>query len=172
MGDAMNSFRHWVGYALVTVALWGVWGALAGLSAQHGFPDTLGYCVWSLTMIPPALFGLARNGWKLDRSPAAMILLAQAYGYAGHKEKVLPLLENAASVGTYVCPYESAAAYLSIGDTEHAMTLLDEAVVKRSNCLIFLRGDPRLNPIRQHPHFQVLLNRVGFDDVAVASYKR
>ena len=47
---------NWVLYSLVTVALWGVWGALAGLSAQHGFPDTLVYCVWSLTMIPPALY--------------------------------------------------------------------------------------------------------------------
>lgn len=52
------------------------------------------------------------------------------------------------------------------------MTLLDEAVVKRSNCLMFLRNDPRLEPIRQHPHYQVLLSRVGLDDVAVASYKR
>ncbi len=27
-------------------------------------------------------------------------------------------------------------------------------------------------PIRQHPHFAVLLNRVGLDEVAVASYKK
>jgi drug/metabolite transporter (DMT)-like permease len=64
--------RNWVGYALITVLLWGVWGALAGLSAQRGFPDTLVYCVWSLTMIPPALFVLARNGWRLDFSPRAV----------------------------------------------------------------------------------------------------
>jgi drug/metabolite transporter (DMT)-like permease len=67
--------RNWVVYALVTVVLWGVWGALAGLSAQHGFPDTLVYCVWALTMIPPALIVLARNGWKLDVSAGAI-----AYG--------------------------------------------------------------------------------------------
>jgi len=65
--------RNWVVYALVTVALWGVWGALAGLSSQHGFPDTLVYCVWALTMIPPALFILARAGWKLDFSPQAIV---------------------------------------------------------------------------------------------------
>lgn len=115
---------------------------------------------------------LAEHGAQLDGSPVALIMLAQAYGHAGQKEKVLPLLEKAASAGTYVCPYESAAAYLSIGDTERAITLLDEAVAKRSNCLIFLRIDPRLQPIRSHPHFQVLLNRVGLDDVAVVSYKR
>lgn len=67
--------RAWLGYALVTVVLWGVWGALSGLSAQRDFPETLVYCVWALTMIPPALFILWRNGWKLDRSPKAV-----AYG--------------------------------------------------------------------------------------------
>ncbi|MFC4314109.1 winged helix-turn-helix domain-containing protein [Steroidobacter flavus] len=115
---------------------------------------------------------LAEKGAELDGSPVALIMLAQAYGYAGQKEKVLPLLEKAASVGTYVCPYESAAAYLSIGDEGRAVTLLDDAVAKRSNCLMFLRTDPRMEPIRQHPHYPVLLNRVGLDDIAVASYKR
>ena len=59
---------------------------------------------------------LAERGAQQDGSTVALIMLAQAYGYAGQKEKVLPLLEKAASAGTYVCPYESAAAYLSIGD--------------------------------------------------------
>jgi drug/metabolite transporter (DMT)-like permease len=67
--------RPWLAFALATVVLWGVWGALAGLSAEHGFPDTLVYCVWALTMIPPALYILWRNGWKLERSPRAV-----AYG--------------------------------------------------------------------------------------------
>jgi tetratricopeptide (TPR) repeat protein len=115
---------------------------------------------------------LAEHGAELDGSPVALIMLAQAYGYAGQKDKVLPLLEKAAAPGTYLCPYESAAAYLSIGDEERAITLLDEAVAKRSNCLIFLRNDPRLEPVRDLPHFPVLLHRVGLDDVAVASYKR
>jgi len=64
---------NWIVYALVTVVLWGVWGALTGLSSQHGFPDTLVYCVWSLTMIPPAIVVLAKDGWKLDRTPRAVI---------------------------------------------------------------------------------------------------
>ncbi|HKS54611.1 MAG TPA: winged helix-turn-helix domain-containing protein [Steroidobacteraceae bacterium] len=115
---------------------------------------------------------LAERGAEIDGSPVALIMLAQAYGFAGQKEKVLPLLEQAASAGTYICPYESAAAYISIGDTERAITLLDDAVAARSNCLMFLRNDPRLEPLRQHPHFPVLLHRVGLDDEAVASYKK
>jgi tetratricopeptide (TPR) repeat protein len=115
---------------------------------------------------------LAEHGAQVDGSPVAMIILAQAYGYAGQKEKVVPLLEKAASEGTYTCPYESAAAYVSIDDKERAISLLNDAVEKRSNCLIFLRNDPRLKVLRADPRYDVLLARVGLDDAAVASYKR
>ncbi len=115
---------------------------------------------------------LAERGAELDGSPVALIMLAQAYGYAGKTEKVLPLLEKAASAGTYTCPYESAAAYLSLSDTERALSLLNDAVEKRSNCLMFLRTDPRMEVLRQDPRYAVLLARVGLDDAALASYKR
>jgi DNA-binding winged helix-turn-helix (wHTH) protein/TolB-like protein/Tfp pilus assembly protein PilF len=115
---------------------------------------------------------LAERGAAIDSSPVALIMLAQTYGHAGQKEKVQPLLDQAASAGTYTCPYESAAAYLSIGDKERALTLLNEAVDKRSNCLMFLRTDPRLQPLREDARYKVLLTRVGLDDIAVASYKR
>lgn len=64
--------RGWLSFALATTLLWGIWGALTGMSIERGFPETLIYVVWSLTMIPPALIVLARAGWKLDTSPAAI----------------------------------------------------------------------------------------------------
>lgn len=59
---------HHVGliFALVTTALWGVWGAFAGRPAENGFPETLIYVVWALTMIAPALYALERLHWKLE----------------------------------------------------------------------------------------------------------
>ena len=69
--------RAWLWYAIATLLLWGFWGAFTGVSAQRGFPDTLVYCVWSLTMIPPALVALGRTGWRLDRDPGSI-----AYGLA------------------------------------------------------------------------------------------
>ena len=64
--------RGWLFNALATVVLWGIWGAFSGLAPQNGFPETLVYCVWSLTMIPPALIVLRLANWKLDRSPTAI----------------------------------------------------------------------------------------------------
>jgi uncharacterized membrane protein len=65
--------RPWLVYALVTTGFWGVWGAFTGLPANHGFPETLIYAVWALTMIPPALFALRRVGWRLQHDARSMI---------------------------------------------------------------------------------------------------
>ena len=119
---------------------------------------------------------LAEKGRLLEDSPLAQIILAQAYGYNGQKSEVRPLLEKAANSGVYTCPYESAVGYLTVGDTDTAMALLEQAYQKRSNCLVFLRVDPRLKPIRESPrhreHYLDLLARVGLDDARVKAYPR
>ncbi|HEV2272095.1 MAG TPA: EamA family transporter [Steroidobacteraceae bacterium] len=61
-------------YALVTTLFWGVWGAFAGMPADHGFPETLIYVVWAITMIPPALYALGRSGWKLPTDRRSVLL--------------------------------------------------------------------------------------------------
>ncbi|ESQ85124.1 hypothetical protein AEAC466_05280 [Asticcacaulis sp. AC466] len=65
--------KRWLVYALGVVGLWGVWGAFTGISAQKGFPETLTYCVWAVTMILPAIYVLAKAGWTLDHSPRAIL---------------------------------------------------------------------------------------------------
>ena len=58
--------RPWLIYAIVTTVFWGIWGALIELPQKSGFPATLGYVVWALTMIPPALVALKIINWKLE----------------------------------------------------------------------------------------------------------
>ena len=70
--------EHWLAYALVTTLFWGVWGALIELPEKRGFPATLGYVVWSLTMIPCALVALSAVGWKLETDARAVALGAAA----------------------------------------------------------------------------------------------
>jgi drug/metabolite transporter (DMT)-like permease len=61
-------------YALLTTVFWGVWGAYAGLPTQHGFPETLVYVVWALTMIPPALYAWHRTGWAFQADGRSLYL--------------------------------------------------------------------------------------------------
>src|SRR6478752_10876080 len=74
--------KAWLVYALITVATWGVWGVYSGAPAQHGFPDTLVYCVWALTMVAPALFVFARIGWRLPVNGRS-VLLGSLVGFLG-----------------------------------------------------------------------------------------
>lgn len=74
MNSAVKSkSRSWFAYAFITTVFWGVWGALIEIPEKAGFPATLGYCVWALTMIIPAFFALRNNGWKLDKDRKAIV---------------------------------------------------------------------------------------------------
>lgn len=57
----------WLFYAIITTLFWGIWGAFIDFPQKSGFPETLIYVVWSLTMIIPAVIALKRIKWKLDR---------------------------------------------------------------------------------------------------------
>lgn len=77
--------RLWLIYALATTIFWGVWGALIGLPTENGFPETLVYCVWALTMIPPAFVVLRLAKWKLeyDRKSILYGLIIGVFGAGG-----------------------------------------------------------------------------------------
>src|SRR5438552_5606307 len=92
--------KPWFIYALVTTLFWGVWGAFAEFPTRHGFPETLVYVVWALTMIPPALYALNRVGWKVRRDPKS-IYLGALIGLSGAGGQML--LFHAVHVGpTYL----------------------------------------------------------------------
>jgi drug/metabolite transporter (DMT)-like permease len=88
--------NSWLHYALLTTLAWGVWGAFTGLPSEHGFPDTLTYVVWALTMIAPAIWALARmkTGLRRDRRS---VLLGLAIGLLGAGGQML--LFRAVSLG-------------------------------------------------------------------------
>jgi drug/metabolite transporter (DMT)-like permease len=60
----------------------GVWGALIFIPEKNGFPPTLGYIVWTLTMIPASIIALMINKWKLE-SDMRSILLGSSVGFLG-----------------------------------------------------------------------------------------
>jgi uncharacterized membrane protein len=66
--------KPWLIYALITTGFWGVWGAFADFPTRHGFPETLVYAVWALTMIPPALYAMQRVGWRIRRDAKSIVL--------------------------------------------------------------------------------------------------
>jgi len=60
-----TSNKNWLIFAGITTVFWGVWGAFIEIPEKNGFPATLGYSVWALTMLIPAFISLKRINWKI-----------------------------------------------------------------------------------------------------------
>ena len=63
----------WLFYAIITTAFWGIWGATIEIPEKAGFPASLAYIVWALTMIIPAFFALRIINWKLETGKKAIV---------------------------------------------------------------------------------------------------
>ncbi len=70
----IRSSRLWLVYAMITTVFWGIWGAFIEIPEKAGFPATLGYVVWSLTMIPCAMAALHIIKWKPETDKRSIFL--------------------------------------------------------------------------------------------------
>ena len=103
----------WLHYALLTTLTWGVWGAFTDVPSEHGFPDTLIYVVWALTMIAPAIWALRKANMSLQRDRRS-VLLGLAIGLLGAGGQML--LFRAVTLGpTYlIFPIVSLSPVITI----------------------------------------------------------
>ncbi len=74
--------KLWLLYALTTTIFWGIWGAFIEIPEKAGFPATLGYIIWALTMIPCAIVALMIIKWKLE-TDLRSVLLGSTIGLLG-----------------------------------------------------------------------------------------
>ena len=77
--------KNWLVYASVTTIFWGIWGAFIEIPEKAGFPATLGYSIWAITMIPCSLVALYFVDWRLERDIRSILLgsLAGLLGAGG-----------------------------------------------------------------------------------------
>lgn len=58
--------KLWLIYTILTTIAWGIWGALIEIPQKAGFPATLGYSVWALTMVPCSIIALKLIRFRFD----------------------------------------------------------------------------------------------------------
>jgi serine/threonine-protein kinase len=89
--------------------------------------------------------------------------MGHVYAVAGEKreaEKVMRELQQE-STRRFISPFEVAIIYIGLGQLEPAFEWLERAYRERSDLLIYLRVDPRLDSIRSDSRFERLAARVG-----------
>ena len=74
--------KKWFFFALTTTLFWGIWGALIEMPEKAGFPATLGYTVWALTMVPCAVAALWIVRWKIEHD-CRSVAMGSAIGFLG-----------------------------------------------------------------------------------------
>src|SRR4051795_1412081 len=118
--------KPWLIYALFTTLLRGVWVAFAVFPTRRVLAETLVYVVWTLTMIPPALYAMQRVGWRGQRNGKSM-LLGSLIGFTGAGGQML--LFHAVHTGpTYlIFPVIALSPVVTIG---LSMAFLRERVTR------------------------------------------
>ncbi|MFP3939340.1 MAG: tetratricopeptide repeat protein [Thermoanaerobaculia bacterium] len=64
--------------------------------------------------------------------------------------------------GHYQAPYDVALEHAALGEVDAAMLWLERSFAERETDLVSLAVDPRLDPLRDDPRFQELLERMAF----------
>ena len=108
-----------------------------------------------------AAFQKVRN--SSGDNPATLAALGHAYATASQTrkaEEVLNELERM-SARSYVPPYWQAVIYAGLDRKEEALGCLEEACRLRDVWIIWLKSEPRFDPLRSIAAFKDLLRRIG-----------
>lgn len=86
--------------------------------------------------------------------------LARLRALRGETQTARTLLKDLGTGDEYVPAYEMGKAYLALDDRPKALDWLEQALEERSHSMVFIRVDPQLDALRDHPRFQRLAARV------------
>ena len=95
-----------------------------------------------------------RSGW-------AKLELAYAHAVAGDKMESDRIVNEVTSQPEPYSPYDMATICAAGGDTDGAFQWLERAIDQRSVDIIWIRVDPRLDPVRSEPRFAGVLARLA-----------
>jgi serine/threonine-protein kinase len=104
-----------------------------------------------------------QKGLAFVRHPQLIASLGHVYAVAGQRAEAQQLLDELREISkqSYINPYWIALIYVGLGEKEQAFAWLEKAYHERFFFLIWLKVEPRLDPLREDPRFQDLLRRVG-----------
>ena len=100
----------------------------------------------------------------LDTNPAYFAGLARSYALNGQPQEAKRVLARLTSVSGHQSanPYQIALIYLALGERDRSLDWLERARKERSWLLIYLKVDPRVDPLRSDPRFNEVLKQIRY----------
>ena len=123
----------------------------------------LGFALIAKGQPEQAIAELEKMALITHRSPGALELLAAAYGYAGHRQEALRIIDEMKrrSEKGYVPAGAFVNPYLGLGDYEQALAGYERAYKEGSSVMQWVKVIPFADPLRGNPRFEDLVRRVG-----------
>jgi eukaryotic-like serine/threonine-protein kinase len=135
------------------------------LELDPKFPN--GHAKLARNLVQQGKYGDAIAEYKLvmnsmGRTSQNIGELGNAYAVSGDRAEALKLLDELKemSANRYVSPLDFAFIYTGLGDKEQALEYLEKAYQERTAWLMWIKVDPRLDPLRSDPRFADLLRRM------------
>lgn len=128
------------------------------LELEHARDQTAGYAITTGNADTPST---SSDAARVDL-PAVHALLGHAYAKAGRTsdaQKELAILRTA-SRKRYVAPSWVAVVYIALGDKDKAFAWLQRSYQDRSEHMLYLKVEPLVDPLRDDPRFDSLVQRV------------
>jgi tetratricopeptide (TPR) repeat protein len=100
---------------------------------------------------------------QLDDSPLILAALGHTYVMAERRDEALRVLAEMKDLAErrHVSSYHFAIIHAALGERDEAFEWLEKTYEARSEALVWLKVDPRLDTLRTDPRFIDLQRRVG-----------
>ena len=100
-----------------------------------------------------------------DDGPLIASFRANVYAIAGRKKEATSALNIVEKLRPerYSCAYELGVAYFLLNQNDSGFYWLDQAYQGRSECMILVKVDPRVDSVRGDARYKSLLHLVGLD---------
>ena len=132
------------------------WEGMA-YTMQHRFPEAL---------------AAMDKAYSLDPNPGTKIFMAVVKGSAGKRDEAEKLVHEIEEVAKhqYICNYEVSQVYAAMGDKKQAFKWLNSGVEQQCDCMVWLQGEPWMDPIRTDKQYLDLIQKVGLNRLPSAAH--
>jgi DNA-binding winged helix-turn-helix (wHTH) protein/tetratricopeptide (TPR) repeat protein len=121
-------------------------------------------CAYEVQGLYPQALAQFEEAFKLfDNGPSMLASLGHAYASCGDTRQAYKVVGQLREISDqrYVSPLDMALLYAGLGDKDQAFSSLERACVEKPGPLIYLKVEPRLDPLRSDARFKSLLHRLG-----------
>ena len=113
-------------------------------------------------MYNEAIAAFRRTETVLRGWPVAVAAIGHVQGISGRRGEARQTLDELKRLARerYVTPYGVALIHAGLGERQQALSWLERALDDRAHWLVWLKLDPRFDPLRADPGFAELLRRI------------